>query len=37
MIVKKEQKSRKELQPEGHRITTTLQHENRFEQPQVKA
>ena len=35
--MKKESKSRKELQPEGDRVHTTLQHENRFDRPQVKA
>ena len=35
--MKKEQKSRLQVHPDGQRIASTVQHENRFDRPQVKA
>lgn len=35
--MKKGKNSRGQMQPDGQRISATVQHENRFERPQVKA
>jgi len=35
--MKKEAELKKKRQPEGDHVTTTMQHENRFDRPQVKA
>ena len=35
--MKKQVQDRKRLQPEGDRVTASMEHENRFAPPRVKA